>query len=64
MWFIQGSRKEADSTPDVLEQKVALGEVERQFNPSDYDDELAAVLSNTILSSSGSPSKPVETASS
>ena len=36
----EGSRKDADSSPDVRERKVLLSQTERQFNPSDYDDEI------------------------
>ena len=40
----EGSRKDADSSPDVRERKVLLSQTERQFNPSDYDDEIEAVV--------------------
>jgi septal ring-binding cell division protein DamX len=40
----EGSRKEADSSADVRERKVPLSQVERQFNPADYDDELETVV--------------------
>jgi len=40
----EGSRKDSEKPSDLRERKVSLSEVERQFNPSDYDDELAAVV--------------------
>lgn len=38
------SRKDSGTPPEARERKVPLEQVERQFNPSDYDDELKAVV--------------------
>lgn len=40
----KGSRTSSDSSPEDRERRVSLTQVERQFNPSDYDDELDAVV--------------------
>ncbi|HCA80598.1 MAG TPA: hypothetical protein DEP53_12790 [Bacteroidetes bacterium] len=40
----EGSRRSSDSPPEERERKVPLAQIERQFNPSDYDDELDAVV--------------------
>jgi len=39
-----GSRGSSDAPPENRERQVPLTQVERQFNPSDYDDELESVV--------------------
>ncbi len=39
-----GPRKDAETPSDGRERKVPLSQIERQFNPSNHDDELEAVV--------------------